>query len=482
MAIKIPLITEFDGGGIDKAVKQFKQLETAGEKAQFAIKKAAIPAAAALGGLAFVAKDAVSAASDLAEAQSKVGIIFGKSAADIEKFAKTAATSIGQSERAVYDAAGTFGVFAQAAGLSGQDLSKFSTQFITLASDLASFNNTKPEEAINAIGAALRGESEPIRQYGVLLNDAAVKAKAMEMGLYEGTGALDAQAKVLATTSLIFEQTKNAQGDFERTSGGLANSTRSLTAQMEDFQASLGQALLPVIQAILPLIKSFSDWAQNNETTFKILALAIAGIAAAIVTANVAMKAWAVATTVATGAQAAFNAVMSANPIVLATAAIVAIGAAVVVAYNKFETFRDIVDGFGNVLKTAFLGAAEAVKTALNIYIGVYKTLVNAIADVWNNTVGKLSFRIPGWVPGIGGAGFDVPEIPKLADGGIVTGPTLALIGEAGPEAVIPLDRMGSGATNVTINVNGADPNAVVRALQQYVRQSGPVPLNIRTM
>jgi len=74
-------------------------------------------------------------------------------------------------------------------------------------------------------------------------------------------------------------------------------------------------------------------------------------------------------------------------------------------------------------------------------------------------------------------------SIPRLADGGIVTAPTLALIGEAGPEAVIPLNRAGGmGGNTITINVQGADPNAVVQALQRYVRQSGPVPVNIRNM
>jgi phage-related minor tail protein len=72
------------------------------------------------------------------------------------------------------------------------------------------------------------------------------------------------------------------------------------------------------------------------------------------------------------------------------------------------------------------------------------------------------------------------PKIPALADGGIVTGPTLALIGEAGPEAVIPLDRAGGmGGGNVTINVNGGDPQAVVDALRRYMQTNGSVPIRV---
>jgi hypothetical protein len=93
-----------------------------------------------------------------------------------------------------------------------------------------------------------------------------------------------------------------------------------------------------------------------------------------------------------------------------------------------------------------------------------------------------LSFSIPDWVPKIGGKGFDVPDIPMLANGGIVTSPTLALIGERGPEAVIPLSGANAGSgmgNNVTINVNGGDPQAVVNALRTYMRQNGSVPIRV---
>jgi hypothetical protein len=89
---------------------------------------------------------------------------------------------------------------------------------------------------------------------------------------------------------------------------------------------------------------------------------------------------------------------------------------------------------------------------------------------------GKLS--IPG-LGAIGSLGSLLNKIPGLADGGIVRGPTLAMIGEAGPEAVVPLDRMGSMGGGVTINVNGGDPNSVVDALRAYMRQNGSVPIRV---
>jgi hypothetical protein len=110
-----------------------------------------------------------------------------------------------------------------------------------------------------------------------------------------------------------------------------------------------------------------------------------------------------------------------------------------------------------------------------------FKAAFRAVAGLWNSTIGKLSFTVPSWVPVIGGKGFDVPDIPMLAEGGIVTSPTLAMIGERGPEAVIPLSRAGGmGMGNqITVNVSSADPNAVVAALQQYIRDRGALPISV---
>jgi hypothetical protein len=194
--------------------------------------------------------DAVAAASDMGETTSKVGVVFGDASAGVLAWAENAALAFGQSKQQALDAASTFAIFGKSAGLSGQDLQNFSQDFVGLASDLASFNNTSPEQAIEAIGAALRGETEPMRAYGVLLDDASMRQKALEMGIISTTKeALTPQQKVLAAQALIYEQTSLAQGDFARTSGGLANQQRILDAQMTNLQTTLGQALMPVMLA-----------------------------------------------------------------------------------------------------------------------------------------------------------------------------------------------------------------------------------------
>jgi hypothetical protein len=288
-------------GDSDDAIASFKKLQKQGRNLQdeFSEKlfgglrkgfdvfqKVAAVGAAAIGAFSAASFIAIQRASDLNETISKSQQIFGAASREIETFASGAATALGQTKQQAIDAAATFGIFGKAAGLSGTELATFSTEFVTLASDLASFNNTSPEEAIQAIGAALRGEAEPIRRFGVLLNDAALKSAAMEMGIYNGTGALTAQQKVLAATEVIFQQTSDAQGDFARTSDGLANQQRILKAQFDNISATLGQLLLPyflrfvtfINERMLPAVQVFAE--QLGEKGFKeaaIIAIASLG-------------------------------------------------------------------------------------------------------------------------------------------------------------------------------------------------------------
>lgn len=252
MAINIPIITTFSDSGLAAANKKISMFGK-----QFpGIGLAIAGVTAAIGAVGAAAFSAVQKASNLNEQISKAGVIFGQSSKEVEAFAKTANRSLGLSTTAALNAASTFATFGKAAGLAGRDLVTFSTDFVTLASDLASFNNTSVDQAINAIGAALRGESEPLRAYGVLLNDATLKAEAMEMGIYSGSGALGQQAKILAAQRVIYKQTGDAQGDFSRTSGGLANQQKILSATLENVQTNLGMALLPLF---IKVVRFFNE-------------------------------------------------------------------------------------------------------------------------------------------------------------------------------------------------------------------------------
>lgn len=253
-AVTLPIITTYNDKGVTTAQTSLKSLA-----------KSYIGAGVASQLLIQGVKHSVMAASDLQETVSKNRAIFGSSAQSVEDFAKTAASTFGQSQQQALDAASSFALFGKAAGLSAGELVNFSTDFTVLASDLASFSNTSPEEAITAIGAALRGEAEPIRKYNVLLNENTLKERARTLGIYKGTAALTSQQKILATQAEIYAQTSIAQGDFDRTSDGLANKTRTLNSELEDLSGKLGTYLLPVVEDATTVLTKLATAISDTE-------------------------------------------------------------------------------------------------------------------------------------------------------------------------------------------------------------------------
>lgn len=217
-------------------------------------------AAGAAAGIGLYMKDAVTQASNLNEAMSATSQVFGDAFGDIEKYAKQGAMALGQTRTQVYDAARQFGIFGNAAGLAARENAKFSTNLVGLATDLASFNNTSVDQAITALAAGLRGESESLRQYGVLLDEATLRQKALAIGIVKTTkDALTPQQRVLAANAAIMEQTSMQQGDFARTSKGLANQQRIFNAQLAEIKVNLGEAFLPIVNMVMPILNSFAS-------------------------------------------------------------------------------------------------------------------------------------------------------------------------------------------------------------------------------
>jgi hypothetical protein len=589
MAVNTDIMVRFlaDSKGVTDEVGK---VEGTGSKLASWAKKSALAIGGAFAAtkVAQFAKDAVDAASNLNESVSKTGVVFGQSATDIENWSKTSATSIGLSQQAALEAAGTYGNLAVSLGLPQDQAAAMSKSLVGLAGDLASFNNVPVDEALGALQSGLTGETEPLKKFGVNMNEATLKAQAMAMGLSDGKTPLDASAKAQAAYALIMKQTTTAQGDFARTSDGLANQQRIAAAQTENMKAALGQALLPVIQAVvqilndylIPILSVLAGFLEKNSSWLVPLAAAIALVVAAV-------KVW-------TLVQAAFNVVMDANPIMLVVLAIAALVAGIIWAYQNVGWFRDLVDAAFSAVATAFGWITDAAKTVfdwltdhwpliLAILTGPFGVAVleivknwdaiksgaqavwdfikdtfstlagyitapfttawDTISTVWENIKGGAtavydwvktkfddlvkfvegivttitttasdianglkapinavirafngirfdvpSFTLPSFDVGpvhlggqtVGGWTIDFPNIPELAKGGIITGPTLAMLGERGAEAVVPLHR-GLGQSRVyNLNVSvaaGTDPavtgRAIVQLIQAYERGNG---------
>lgn len=193
------------------------------------------------------AQDSIQAASNLNEVMSKTDQVFGDSAQSVKDWSQTTATSMGLSQRASLEAASGFGNLLTTIGLAEKPAAEMSQSLVQLASDLSSFHNIDSASALEKLRAGLAGEAEPLRSLGVFLTEATVKAKAMEMGLASASGELTEGAKVQARYALILEQTAKAQGDFERTSDGMANQQRILSARLEETSAKFGTALMPAV-------------------------------------------------------------------------------------------------------------------------------------------------------------------------------------------------------------------------------------------
>ena len=325
--LKLSLLADVSGFGanLDKAGNSFRDFSRTVERASGF-------ATVAIGAIGGIAASAINAASDLSETSSAVEQVFGpRSARQLQSFAREAARSLGQSRQQALEAAQTFGIFGQSAGLADDDLVDFTTTLVTLAGDLASFNNTTVDQAITALGAALRGESEPIRNYGVLLDAATLKNRALADGLIETTEeALDPATRVLAAYGEILEQTGLQQGDFERTSDGLANKQRTLQAEFENFRVELGDELFPVVEKLLPEVEAFfSTILEADPDEIIGVAKAIGVLAGVIVSLNTALKVFATL-------QAAYKVLTS--PVGAAAAVFAGAGAATVYAEQNLPS------------------------------------------------------------------------------------------------------------------------------------------------
>jgi hypothetical protein len=436
MAINIPIISEFDGKGIKKAIAQFKQLETTSEKAQFAIKKAAVPAAAALGGLALALGDATKAAMEDQQEQAALALTLNNVTGASKAQTAQVEDQISAMSRAsgVADTEYRLALEALVRGTKDVDMAM---RDMNLVMDISTATGTSSATVADALAKAYQGNFKALRslspEMATMIKEGASLNEIMDVlgGTFGGATAASAETA--------------------------AGKMKILSNSIGETKESIGAALLPVVEAVLPILNKFAMWAQDNPQAFLAIAGAIGAVAAAIVVTNIAM---------------------ALNPFALIAAGIALLIVALVTAYNKFEWFRDGIKAIVNTVIGFFAGMVNAAIGAVNAIVSAYNSipLLPDLPKVPN---------LP--VPQIGGTPTQVAgrmNLPRLAEGGIVSSPTLALIGEAGPEAVVPLDRMQSGG-GITINVTGGLATSaeigesVVNALRAYSRSAGPLQLQV---
>lgn len=432
---RIIIDTLLDPHGLEKGLASIGDVAKKGLKV---FTGAVVAGGAAMTGLGI---KAISLASDLDEVQNVVDVTFGDNAEVINQWAKEAAESFGMSELAYKKYSGSLGAMLKSMGLTSEQVKNMSGNMVDLAGDMASFYNLDHDTAFEKIRAGISGETEPLKQLGINMSVANLEAFRLAEGLKKPYNQMTQSEQAMLRYQYLMSATADAQGDFERTSDGLANQLRIAKLNMESLTSELGNLLLPVAQeavksfndiagklkeafedpAVQESIKSIAEsigdlitnvanfvadhlpdiidgfaWILDNAGT---IAAGVVGIGVALTTMNVAnmilglanaFKAFKLANEGATVAQWLMNTAMSANPIILVVGLITGLVAAIITLWNTNEDFRN-----------AVIGAWEKIKeVASDVWNGIVDVFNGVIDFVKNNWQDILIFLVNPFVGG----------------------------------------------------------------------------------
>jgi len=422
-------------------------------------------------------------ASDYEENLNKIDVAFGKNSESVKDWANNARSAFGMSKVQATEAVSGFGALGKGIGLTEKQAAEMSITLSGLSADLGSYFNASTADSAKALEGIFTGESEALKKFGVVMNDTNLEKFAADQGLVWKE--MDQSQKVTLRYNYVLAKTKDAQGDFSRTSSGTANSTKMFTAATQDLSTAIGENLLPlitpIIQKLTQLIDRFNKLSPQTQKiiTYVGLALAVLG-PLLIIIGKVALGISSVIKVVklASGAIGLLSS-GSLLPIIAVIGAVIAAGVLLYKNWDKIKAGAKLLWGY---LKTAW----DGIKTKT---VNAWNAVKNAIITPFKTARDKIKYyidKIKGWFPiklgkifkGIKMPHFEIEwssvkafgkevkypsgfDISWYKNGGIFDNPSLIGVGEAGPEAVVPLDKfwdkLDSMNTGVTINVYASD-------------------------
>lgn len=223
-------------------------------------------------------KESIGLASDLSEVQNVVDVTFGSMAADINDWSKTALQSFGLSELSAKRYSSTLGAMMKSSGLAGIQMESMSKDLTGLAGDMASFYNLSTDMAFDKIRSGISGETEPLKQLGINMSVANMEAFALTQGIKKQYQQMNQAEQTLLRYNYLLSVTKDAQGDFARTSGSWANQVRLLQEQWNSFKATLGSAFITLLTPVLQLLNTLIAKLQIAAEYFKAFVNMLMGV------------------------------------------------------------------------------------------------------------------------------------------------------------------------------------------------------------
>ena len=381
-------------------------------------------------------------AADLQDAMGATDQIFGKASDSVKKWADNLDSYYGIAEAEALEYANMMGtMLINIGGLTEEQAAKQAQTLIELAGDLTAMYGGTTADAVRALTGALKGNNTMLDNYGMAVNDAMIKTKALEMGLYDGTGQMDLATKQAATLALIMEQTGAAQGQAAREAEGASGSMRALVTEIKNLSTDIGEVLLPVItpfiQKLKDIVGAFSELSPGAQKAI----IAIAGIAAAIgplllifgplisaigtlITGLGAMStAMAGGATLIAGLTAGFPALGAAitlitGPIGIAIAAIAGLVAAGVLIYKNWDKIKETLDRVWGAIVSFF---TETIPEAINTGLKWFSELPGKVAEFMNELPGKIGYALGVALGNIIKFGIDainwaITEVPKFIE------------------------------------------------------------------
>ena len=418
---------KLDPSKVDKIAAGF---EKAGEKAVAAGKKLTTGLTAPIVGMGAVS---FKLAADVEDALGATDQIFKNSSEQVKSWASDLKTYYGITKGEALEYSNVMGAMLQnIGGLSEEESAKTSAALVELAGDLSAMFGGTTESAVNALTGALKGNNTMLDNYGMGVNDATIKTKAFEMGLYDGKGQMDLNTKQAATLALIMEQTADAQGQAAREADGASGSMKSFSTEIKNLSAEIGEVLLPIVTPLIQNVRDLANWfrklspeTKDNIVKFALLAAAIGPLLVVIGTVAGAIAKIIVAFQLFGGVLAG----IAAGPIgwiILAIVGIIAIIAALKLNIggitdwirDKFQAIGEFFGGLKDKASTAFgniiAGAEElassvpeavgnAIQSALDWIEGKWqdfknagKNIITSIGDGISEGVGWIKEKIGG--------------------------------------------------------------------------------------